>query len=288
MRPEQAVIFLTHLGSERILRHFARLQRETAGLLDCYLCVDIEAGKVIHESLPQHLRIDRRAGLEFFPRRTPQGDRAARLLLNQHLEFLWLPLMVQPPLDAYDYVWMLEYDVDYSGHWGVFFRRVMASRADLLASYVSQEGEFAQWRHWQGFEPPCEIPAALRTRAFMPLARFSRRALTLFRQTFSTATWNGHYEAVLPTLARYAGLSLEDLDSLGPFLAYADEGSRPLPPCSEHFPEARFRHRPVVGSAYFHERRKHFPIADRLYHPVKPGDPKPGLVQRLRGKLLPR
>jgi hypothetical protein len=73
--------------------------------------------------------------------------------------------------------------------------------------------------------------------------------------------WSGNYEALFPTIAAYAGFSVEDFG----------QGSRYTnTPGQGNLSPGTFVWRPPVASEYFHENPTGFATPNLLYHPVKP------------------
>ena len=100
-----------------------------------------------------------------------------------------------------------------------------------------------------------------------PLA--SRRFLHLYRRQIATGQWAGHYEFLLPTIARAGGLKVADLGGNGPFVAsgLAGRNYRNTPNDPDLGPGS-FIFRPA-RDAYFAEAPEQFDMPNLLYHPIK-------------------
>ncbi|ATC63997.1 hypothetical protein CMV30_08580 [Nibricoccus aquaticus] len=99
--------------------------------------------------------------------------------------------------------------------------------------------------------------------------RLSRRLLERYAALAKEGSWRGHTEAILPTLARQEGFSLEDL---GGGRAWSRAGRRNWyrnTRSSLFLTPGSFVYRPPVSEAYFHEAAGAFVEAGLLYHPVK-------------------
>lgn len=129
-----------------------------------------------------------------------------------------LPLMwffhVEPD---YDYYWVIEYDVRFSGNWQVFFQHFTDNGSDLLATTLFDYDFRPRWPHWKALRSPIPVPLEARTRATLSFYRLSRRALQALHQGY-TQRWGGHYEVTIPTLLKHQGFSLEDMGGNGAYV----------------------------------------------------------------------
>jgi hypothetical protein len=90
-----------------------------------------------------------------------------------YADLLHLALMRR--LVRFEWVWMLEYDVDFSRHWGVFFSEFQKSDADLLGTTLYCRDDSSVWGHWPKFCGPGDLPDHNQARGFFPVLRMSQR-----------------------------------------------------------------------------------------------------------------
>ncbi|MEY4195644.1 MAG: hypothetical protein RLZZ226_2012 [Pseudomonadota bacterium] len=133
---------------------------------------------------------------------------------NIDLPLLWF--LQQEP--GYDYYWVIEYDVRFTGHWQFFFDHFRSNTSDLLATTVFDYAFRPGWPHWNSLRSPVRVAPAQRTRAILSFFRISRTALTSVHEAYC-AGWGGHYEVAIPTVLRQQGYRLEDMGGNG---AYVD------------------------------------------------------------------
>jgi hypothetical protein len=170
----------------------------------------------------------------------------------------------------HDFVWAVEYDVDYSGHWASLFRRFVGNRADVLTTTVRSQAEEPDWVHWPTCRAPEAVPRSVWRASFNPIMRLSRRFADAYVAATRSTAWGGHYEFTVPTIARHLGLRTEDIAQSDSLLG------RLRPPLYTTHRNAgpagagTFVYRPVRDT-YFQQRPEAFPDRNRLYHPVKPG-----------------
>ena len=264
----QAVLLLTHIESPAIGRHFERLRRETAGLIDAFFC--------LHQLSPTRPRlktdqiVTTAAGARLLPQRHAERLNRGLPYNEGYADLIWIAACLHLSLAQYEYLWMVEYDVDFAGDWSCFFARTMESRADLLATSIFPRAHSPHWANWLRFNCPSEVAFDFQLRMFAPIARFSRELLHHYRDTVRDARWQGHFEALVPTVANYQGLRIEDLGGSGPFCppAWHMKNYRNSPDTPSGSP-GTFVFRPVTHTAYFHEAPDQFGERDLLYHPVK-------------------
>ena len=101
----------------------------------------------------------------------------------------------------------------------------------------------------------------------------NRPVLDAYARAVADPRWQGHYEFILPTVAKRAGLRVEDLGGEGSFVPPGRERSVYVGKSPQgRPPDLTFGFRPPRHD-YFHEKPGTFPQHGMLYHPVKPGVP---------------
>lgn len=253
-------LFLTHVWSDRIERHFSRLVRETEGLVTWHLVRDCGNGDLRCETLASE------------PASSVLPERYRRMLANGGPIGGFLDSVIWPWLLAADseFVWIIEYDVDFSGDWATFFGQFETSSADLLTSTLAPRSDCPDWWWWRQASAPAHVSPEQMHRGFHPLMRVSRRFAHEYRRSVADPAWEGHYESIVPTVALDAGFDVEDFGGNGPLCPdeRLNRNYRSAPQ-DDTLPPGTFVWRPA-RKRYFTERPKDFPDADFLYHPVKP------------------
>ncbi|MEI9406528.1 hypothetical protein [Mesorhizobium argentiipisi] len=252
----QAGIFITHVLNGRIQAHFDRLRRETEQIIDWQLAYnpwtlsDLVAGRGEFE-------IDR------------TSVRVRQAVNNGHLSMGYMDIVLFPLAKSAnrEFVWVLEYDVDFAGRWLDFFQQFSSNGADLLATTVNTRRRDPRWTFWNSAKGPC--PKSRFTRAFLPIMRVSRRLIGVYEEALSTGEWSGHYEFLVPTIARVHGLRIEDIGGTGPFVPWGRRRRNYLNAAKNpHLSPGTFVWRPSM-MAYFHEDDTAFTQRAMLYHPIK-------------------
>jgi hypothetical protein len=262
---------VTHVDGPEIHGHFARLRSQVEGLLDTFVCVDASMpGRTFNPPLPAHFRIESQDGARLLPARHVECRSRQEGVIPGYVDLVYWPALLSDRLTAYDYLWILEYDVDYAGNWKDFFVRTMPSRADLLGTTIFSRAESKDWVFWDWFRSPPAVTPEFHLRSFLPIARFSRSMLDLYTKTVQDDQWGGHTESLFPTIAHFHGLRVEDLGGKGPFCPPAWRSSNyENTPWDEKLSPGTFVFRPVTLDRYFHDSPLQFSRPDFLYHPVK-------------------
>lgn len=252
----QAGIFITHVLNDRIQAHFDRLRRETEAIIDWQFAYnpwtlsDLVAGRGDFE-------IDRTSV------RVRQAVSSGNLSMG-YMDIVLFPLAKSANRE---FVWVLEYDVDFAGRWLDFFQQFSNNGADLLATTLNTRRRDRRWTFWGTANGPC--PKSLFTRAFMPIMRVSRRMIDVYQEALSTGEWGGHYEFLVPTIARVHGFRIEDIGGTGPFVPWRRRRRNYLNTAKDpHLGPGTFVWRPSM-TAYFHEDHTAFNQQAMLYHPIK-------------------
>ena len=108
--PGQALVFLTHVESASVYRHFRRLCRETEGrLLRCFLCVYEAEPRAARGMLPADYRITPEDGACLLPSRHLENSiRNRGLIIPGFPDLAVMPVFHSPGLREYDYVWFVD------------------------------------------------------------------------------------------------------------------------------------------------------------------------------------
>jgi hypothetical protein len=258
-----AGLFITHVVNERLVKHYERLKQQSERLIDWrfvhnrWNMFDIAAGRTpLSVKLPAP--------------RLEEALRHGRLQVG-YLDLFVVPLALMTKRNQ---VWVIEYDVDYAGNWETFFKQFRGNKIDLLTTTINTHDLDPNWTFWRTAITPRGVSPSMRTRAFLPLFRASRRFLNAYLQAVSGGEWGGHYEFLFPTIARALNLSIEDIGGNGRFTSNDRRGRNYLnTPHDAHLSPGTFVWRPSC-TAYFHENAGQFDLRDMLYHPVKPAVPE--------------
>jgi len=270
-RERASGLFLCHAPCNRVFAHYERLRTESAGLVDWTLVIDEG-----HLDAPR-AEVGRAHPGIVMPRRFAAARAIGRLTEGAGMmDTVIMPRVLAAP---HDFVWALEFDVDYSGRWSEMFRRFAGNRADVLTTTLVPRACCPDWHHWTTARAPDEVGAANWLRSFNPILRLSRRFAAAYIEAVESAGWDGHYEFTIPTIARHLRFRIEDLARPchgvpGAMFsrALAKRGEAPLydnTPADRYLGPGTFIFRPA-RPAYFHERPEDFTAPGRLYHPVKP------------------
>lgn len=123
----------------------------------------------------------------------------------------------------YDYYWILEDDVTFSGKWDTLFSYYKNDVTDLLSSHIRTYSDYPEWPWWVTLESKEEdFEEKDVICAFNPIYRLSNRALKCIHESLSNG-WRGHAEVVLSTILRHNGLTLKDIGGNGRFVPKGEE-----------------------------------------------------------------
>ena len=160
-------------------------------------------------------------------------------------------------------LWVVEYDVRFTGPWSKFFDLMTSSDADLLTCHVRTPDQEPGWFWWGTLRDPSgSLPQEIHTlRAFLVIARFSAKALDTLIASHR-AGWRGHQEAIIPTLVSQAGLHIDDINDV----AQRAEGRAVYTSVDDPLGTLE-----ELGTLRFRPARIRAGIRrGMLYHPVKP------------------
>jgi hypothetical protein len=165
---------------------------------------------------------------------------------------------------TYDYYWVIEDDVRFSGDWKYFFDAFSGLDRDFLSSHIRTPAQEPDWSWWHYLANPYRvIPFENRLRSFNPIYRLSAKAVRYLGEAFR-AYWCGHYEVMLATLLKEGGLSMADFGGTGEFVLPGYENKFYLsasPGGQGELSGGTMRYRPAFAATGSE--------ANKLYHPVK-------------------
>lgn len=260
-----AVVFVSHSLHGSVLGRFEKLVRETPPRGDVYFLFDATDAddaerRRVRAAAGERLRTFDRARVTDVDFPDPWADSTRQELLPGNLGLLYLHLSRREP--DYERYWFVHYDVAFTGSWTDLFRAFERSPADVLGTTLQPYDRQPDWYWWPSFEPAPDLDRSEWRRGFFPLVRLSRDALDRLAGAYR-AGWSGHFEAVMPTVARYHGLELEDVGGDGP---YVEPGNT-----DRFYTNTRDRDSLAPGTfVYRPARPRPGSRPGTLWHPVKP------------------
>ena len=128
----------------------------------------------------------------------------------------------------YDYYWLVEDDVRFTGDWSDFFDAFEMDNSDFISSYLRKYADEPDWPWWGSLKncgtgvETCDL-----VHTFNPIYRISNRALERVDKCLKDG-WSGHHEVLFPTLLAMSGMSVRDFND-GKSMFYFNETFSHLP-----------------------------------------------------------
>lgn len=243
---KQAVLYLTNKSNEWTLSAFHALEQSLQGMADVYFAYH-QQGDVLPVSLQniENLFVftsDVLNELGYTP-----IEKGKLVPGSNHFPLLKFFKENQ----CYDYYWLVEDDVRFSGDWKDFFDSFASSTSDFLSSVIETKAENPNWYWWTSLKTGNEVIAEEKLlKSFNPIYRLSSQALVCIDAHLRIG-WMGHYEVLLPTLLYNKGFLLEDFGGEGTFVRPENN--------AKFYDDTSMRIAPVLP-----DDRKNY-----LFHPVK-------------------
>lgn len=243
---KQAVLYLTTKSNEWTLSSFHVLEQSQQGKADVYFAYH-QQGDVLPVSLQniENLFVftsDVLNELGYTP-----IEKGKLVPGSNHFPLLKFFKENQ----CYDYYWLVEDDVRFSGDWKDFFDSFASSTSDFLSSVIETKAENPNWYWWTSLKAGNEVIAEEKLlKSFNPIYRLSNQALACIDAHLRIG-WMGHYEVLLPTLLYNKGFLLEDFGGEGTFVRPENN--------AKFYDDTSMRIAPVLP-----DDRKNY-----LFHPVK-------------------
>lgn len=243
---KQAVLYLTTKSNEWTLSSFHALEQSLQGKADVYFAYH-QQGDVLPVSLQniENLFVftsDVLNELGYTP-----IEKGKLVPGSNHFPLLKFFKENQ----CYDYYWLVEDDVRFSGDWKDFFDSFASSTSDFLSSVIETKAENPTWYWWTSLKVGNEVIAEEKLlKSFNPIYRLSSQALVCIDAHLRIG-WMGHNEVLLPTLLYNKGFLLEDFGGEGTFVRLENN--------AKFYDDTSMRIAPVLP-----DDRKNY-----LFHPVK-------------------
>lgn len=243
---KQVVLYLTNKSNEWTLSAFHALAQSLQGVADVYHAYH-QQGVVLPVSL-QNIE-----NLFVFT-----SDILSELGYTPIEEGKLVPGSNHFPLlkffkenQGYDYYWLVEDDVRFSGEWKEFFGSFASCTSDFLSSVIETKAENPNWYWWTSLKTGNAVIAEEKQmKSFNPIYRLSSQALACVDAHLRKG-WMGHHEVLLPTLLYNKGFLLEDFGGEGSFVRLENK--------SKFYDDTSMCIAPVLP-----DDRKNY-----LFHPVK-------------------
>lgn len=256
-----AILFLCHLTHDECLERYRKLVEDIDRQYDVFWAYQAD-GKTDRQLLQAQ-------GIRLFPftvydLNALDYSPIAETLVPGSPHFVMELFFHQHP--EYDYYWSVEYDVEFTGHWHIFFDAFKNNDSDMLSSHI--EGHCAdneQWPWWTSlsFSPEDAISFGEYVKSFNPIYRLSHRALSFLDDFLKHEGNQGHFEALLPTILKHHGFTLQDIGGTG-FLTPTEFRNR-FYVQGAGINNGTIRWRPI----FLQKEIEALGVKDKLFHPVK-------------------
>ncbi|MDD6516761.1 MAG: DUF707 domain-containing protein [Prevotella sp.] len=203
MSNKTAIMFVTHIFNEEIECQINKLRTETEELASLYVVYQVDK---IKPELPDDVR---QYGFTIGSLNKLGYTSWGCTIMDGNFHFVLLDFYRQHP--EYDYYWLIEYDVHYTGNWSTFFNKVANDKSDLLSTYVRSWKDEPSWGWWATLETGnIQLPVEKQIASFNPVYRLSNQAMSAIDKLL-TSGWQGHNETIIPTIVNYCHLSIGDM-----------------------------------------------------------------------------
>jgi hypothetical protein len=266
------ILFMTHFIDGTIIDQYRKLRREAGPGHDVVLLYNTT--ERLSGQVPDDVHVVTFEERDL--RKLPYSGRK-RSISSYNIELFVLNFWCRFP--QYEHYWVMEYDVRFSGDWGLVFQAFQGNEADLLSTTIYRYEYNPDWANWPSLSPPSGV--VLRTdqkiASFLPFYRISAKALATLHAAYIEG-WSGHCECTVPTILGLAGHTIEDIGGDGDFVNPAN-----INRFYRNTPKTRTK---GPGTMVFRPVRE---VAgeepDMLWHPVKCAA---GMVTSRRQKVLRR
>lgn len=255
-----AVLFFTHFADDSTIAKYNKLKMELSGNYDVFWVFQGDNGadssRLEKENIvPFVFTLEQLNSLDYSPiyeRLYGSEHFIAELFCHAHPE--------------YEYYWIMEYDVVFTGNWNTFFDAFHDNDADMLSSHISlRNTDNWDWCWWSTltFDEENRVEESRWVKSFNPVYRISNRALVFLDRYLKKEDNKGFYEVIISSALYNNGFRLEDFGGTGDFVA---EGNRNrFYVQGTGINNGTMRWRPDFSA----EEIKALGTRDKLFHPLK-------------------
>jgi hypothetical protein len=216
----QAILYLSHDVNNAVWRTYERLKKECSIFADTYFILNLSSDSIPPDAegtVP--ITPTQRAELGHPSRAGAVGwwmdtSLSHKLVVQSGIDQAILTFRKIKP--GYDYYWLVEFDVEFSGCWTTVFNAFSDNTSDLLCTNMHRYETNPTWGWWKCLVWPNE-PKPEVIRGFLPFARLSAKAMDTIIAAGQSGI-DGFYEIMWPTVLRRHGLVIEDIGGDGPFV----------------------------------------------------------------------
>lgn len=252
-----AIVYVTHKLTAEIHEEILKLYDETKNFATLYIVYQADLLNISDYTLDHipHFSFSigqlNQLGYRTFGSKLMDG--------NFHLVLLYFFLHHS----QFDYYWLVEYDVRFTGNWATFFTTFENKQVDFVSAHVETWNQNPNWLWWHSIHlSNLKLTKNQVLKSFNPICRFSNRALRLLNERCRMGDL-GHNEVLMATLFRYYKLSILDFGGHG---SYTDEQTRDL-----FYIDDIKDSENNMGTHRFRPEFKlsEITLANKIYHPIK-------------------
>ena len=256
------VLFLCHLINVQVIKQYRKLCRDIGEEYDIYWVFQTDNGYSEKELLAKRIKMFRFTMNDL---NSLGYSYLERLYGSEHyiLEFF------ARSFPKYDFYWVIEYDVFFTGNWRHLFDYFKSDNADFLSSHIEKKGsDNAEWPWWNHitFDEDCKVSEDKYVKSFNPIYRISSRAVSFLDSYLKRNSNKGFYEVLMATSLYNNGFLLEDFGGTGCFSKKNNRHRFYVQDAGTN--NGTMRWRPIFDMRVV----KAFGTKDKLFHPVRETD----------------
>lgn len=256
-----AFLFVTHEINDEILSKYNKLQQETEDLGQSFFLFHKEENvndynyklEYIYSAniTPYIFNVDTLDKLDYEP--------IAETIIPGSNHFATLQFFLDN--SHFNYYWVIEYDVVYTGDWIDFFQNFNFLDADFISSHIERFRDKPFWYWWDTLNlQGITLQEHQLIRSFNPIYRISKIALIFLDNLLKGRNNWGHHEVLIPTTLNYWGFKILDFGGSGEFVLPQFEEKFYLMPSP--LLNGTMRDKPQISET-------ELLIKNKLLHPVK-------------------
>jgi hypothetical protein len=261
-----AVLYYTHFVSAAVKKEVEILDRELGPEFTLFAIGCCPENSTLDDLASENVQV-----------RSYTRDNLRSLPYARQLESVdWKTLRGNPDLGimrffrgnpGFDFYWVIEYDVRFTGSWTDLFEDLKNSNADMLCTHVTSFLHDKDWAHWSSFSAGEDIVTEENMiRGFLPFSRMSNTLMRAIDDRCSRG-WTGHNEVLWPSIVKAIGGTIEEIGGNGASVPASRKGKYYF---SAFWPSGLFLS--TFGAWPSYSVKSNFRAgspSDILWHPVK-------------------
>lgn len=209
MSKKQCVLFCTHKNDESVKEHYNQLKTQIGERADIWFCYNHQYGEVAEYDNIFYYD-EKSVNTQGFRLHNYYWNASNKPFYGHNYELILLSFATQH--QEYDYFWVIDYDVLFTGDWNIVFDKCDKDDAELICSNLwLNYGIDICFKIWT---PYLKLDTNNLWHGFLTVFRISKIFVNTLIQIYDKGDF-GFYEVMIPSVAKHLNLKISTFNDMG-------------------------------------------------------------------------